>query len=148
MLGPLRAAGLAHDCGVPSFDAFVARVEPGCNCCSGAFQGAALQDIARHIDTDQTLTPSNRELACDMVLHLARYSRTSCRNCALGWGILFTVNGIWDLALMDGASGGGLLGFGMLLLMWWGLRFGMERCSEKELREREEEALNQMRGLG
>jgi hypothetical protein len=147
MLSPLRAAGLAHDCGVPSFDAIVSRFEMGSNSCVWTSRIAALQEIAEKIDSDQTLTPSNRKLACAMIVHLAKYSNMTRIITLMVSGIVFILLAILLFALGAGGVGGILLGIGVICIAPWFIICARRRCKEGRLREKEEEALNQMRGL-
>jgi hypothetical protein len=140
--------GLVHDGGVPSFDAFANRINPGCACCSGVHQANAINEIAQRIQFDQTLTHTNRDLACDMVTHFAKFANTTCRGCALGWAIFFIINAIWEFAVLDAVYGVIFLLIGLGLLSCWLGSCGRESVSEKQLRAREQEALEQIKGAG
>jgi hypothetical protein len=150
----LRQAGLAHDCGVPSFEAFERQIQPGCACGGNYQQAAAMRDITVHIDADMTLTPDNRQLACDMLVHFAKYSNTTCRGCGLGWGIYFIICAIM-LSILLGVVGAVVpavvvasvyLLIGLSFILCWLVIYCNELSSESKLREREEAALARARG--
>jgi hypothetical protein len=142
----LREAGLTHDCGVPSFEAFEQYIEPGCNCFGNSQQVAAINDISARTDADLTLTRENKELVRDMLNHFSKYSNTTTRGCGLGWGIFFIINAIWEFAVLSAVAGGVFLALGLALVACWAAIYGKELCRESKLREREEAAVARIRG--
>jgi hypothetical protein len=137
--------GLLHDGGVPSFDAFAALIETGCACGSPIPEPSMINSITEHIQFDQTLTPANRSLASDMLTHFARYANTTCRGCALGWGIWYFINAIWGFIVLGAIIGGILTVIGFGLVSYWAYMLAMDIVSESRLRLRERKALEQIK---
>jgi hypothetical protein len=140
--GPLHLAGLASPTGVPSFEAFEARIQPGC--CDAA-NLSAIEEISTIVEGDRTLTLDNRELARAMLVHFPMGGTPTTKNCFLGWGLLLLVGSIVGFIVGGAGIGVGcaLVILCLIALVSWcalGLgvstREGILKAKEAELLQR------------
>jgi hypothetical protein len=100
-------------------------------------------ELGRQIYEDPLLAPDNRELAFDMLRHFARHLSMLSRGCALLWGIIFVLASVIQYAAgVTEQVPSIMIVVGLILIAVWGGLFYIEDRNRKQLKKREEEAMD------
>jgi hypothetical protein len=99
--------------------------------------------LGGQIYEDPLLAPDNQELAFDMLRHFARHRSILGRGRILVWGIIFVlVSVIQHAAGVTEQVPSIMIVVGLVLVAVWGGRFYVEDMNRKQLKKREEEAMD------
>jgi hypothetical protein len=120
-------------------------VDPGL--CDRRPRALRISAIDEAIDQECSVTHADRQLAHEMVAHLAEWSAGSwCPGCGIGWGLLLILAGAnaWYGKKMEGVIPSIVVG---ALLGLLGLCYLCKKIKgDRRIRQREKEALDRVTG--